>query len=390
MLSLSYYTSVIIMSLMALGVLCILVHENGRMQKDDKKLLYITYILVALSAIAEWTGVQLNGRDDIPEVLLLTAKTCDYILTPLAGGALVAQMHMKNIWQTMIEAVLAVNVALQIVSFFTGWMITIDEDHCYEHGLLFPLYLAICIMTVILLIIQFLVYGSSYKRQNRFSLYSIMIIIISGIMIQEVLPGGNRMSYLGMTLGAALMFIHYTEFTALGMDDEIRRKQEQIDTDVLTGLYSRRAFTEAIKAYNDKGAVPEDLAIFVIDINGLKTVNDNLGHDVGDELICGSADCVTSAYGGVGKCYRTGGDEFVVIAENMDRESIDSCMQHIKNETDKWSGKEVKSLGLSIGYAFAKDHPDVDADGLIREADYKMYAAKAEYYRKAGIERRRT
>ena len=89
------------MSLMALGVLCILVHENGRMQKDDKKLLYITYTLVALSAIAEWTGVQLNGRDDIPEVLLLTAKTCDYILTPLAGGALVAQMHMKNIWQTI-------------------------------------------------------------------------------------------------------------------------------------------------------------------------------------------------------------------------------------------------------------------------------------------------
>ena len=55
-------------------------------------------------------------------------------------------------------------------------------------------------------------------------------------------------------------------------------------------------------------------------------------------------------------------DEFVVIAENMDRESIDSCMQHIKNETEKWSGKEVKSLGLSIGYAFAEDYPDVDAD----------------------------
>ncbi|MBR5705734.1 MAG: diguanylate cyclase, partial [Deltaproteobacteria bacterium] len=69
-----------------------------------------------------------------------------------------------------------------------------------------------------------------------------------------------------------------------------------------------------MKALDSEGAPPEDLAVFSIDVNGLKTVNDSLGHDAGDELIRGAADCISAAFGQTGKCYRTGGDEFVVLA----------------------------------------------------------------------------
>lgn len=374
---------------MALGTLCILVRENGRIERSDKDILYITYALVALSALAEWAGVQMNGRDGVPDILLQAVKTVDYILTPLAGGALVAQTHLRNIWQKLMAVVLCANTVLQLVSFMNGWMVTVTEDHYYVHGWLYPVYLSACLIIMGLMIIQFLIYGKSFKKQNRVSLYAIMLIVITGFVIQEALPSGHRTAYLGLTIGAALMFIHYSEFTSLGMDAELKRKQAQIDTDALTGLYSRRAYMRAIKEYNENGAIPEDVAIFVIDINGLKTVNDNLGHEAGDELICGASDCIRATFRENCRSFRTGGDEFVVIADRMNQTYIDFSMRRLSYEAEKWSGENVKSLVLAVGYAYSKDHPDADADELIREADYKMYAAKAEYYRKAGIDRRR-
>ena len=93
--------------------------------------------------------------------------------------------------------------------------------------------------------------------------------------------------------------------------------------------------------------------MFSVDINGLKTVNDTLGHEAGDELICGAARCIEATLGTWGKCYRTGGDEFIVLAE-MD-----------------WTETQE---------ALAR---------LAREADQAMYARKAEYYRQTGNDRRR-
>ena len=60
--------------------------------------------------------------------------------------------------------------------------------------------------------------------------------------------------------------------------------------DVLTGVFSRLAYHECLEQYAD--SVPTDLTVFLMDINGLKGVNDALGHEAGDELICGAAtDC---------------------------------------------------------------------------------------------------
>ena len=93
---LSYYTVLIALCWMALVVLCILVHENSWIGKKEKRLFYLTYGIIALSALAEWLGVQLSGNTSIPAWLLSLVKCFDYILTPMAGGALVAQMRLRN------------------------------------------------------------------------------------------------------------------------------------------------------------------------------------------------------------------------------------------------------------------------------------------------------
>ena len=101
-----------------------------------------------------------------------------------------------------------------------------------------------------------------------------MALVITAILIQEVLPGGNRTAYIGLTLGAILMFIHYTEFARLATDDYIHRQQVALDTDPLTGVHSRYAYSRMLKEYDISGGLPDSFAAFTIDINGLKRVND--------------------------------------------------------------------------------------------------------------------
>ena len=120
-------------------------------------------------------------------------------------------------------------------------------------------------------------------------------------------------------------------------------------------------------------------AAFSIDINGLKSVNDTLGHAAGDELICGAADCIRKVFGSYGICYRTGGDEFVVLA-HADKERAEELIRRLSEEANAWKGKAVRSLSLSSGYALASEHADVSAEKLIVFSDQGMYAEKNRYY----------
>lgn len=383
----SYYTSIIALSWLALGVLSVLIRENDRLAKSDKRLLYLTYALIAVSALAEWCGVQLNGRMDVPGWLLITVKALDYILTPMAGGALVVQMRLKNRWRNAMLSILAFNALFQVVCLFTGWMVVVDEAHRYSHGPLYGLYLGVCFAIIGLVIVEFILYGRSFRRQNRRSLYAVILLVVTGIVMQEILPSGNRVSYIALTLGAVLMFIHYSEFSQLVMDDTVSEQQLQIDTDSLTGLFSRHAYSRTLKKLDKAGALPEDLAAFTIDINGLKQVNDSLGHEAGDELIRGAAACIVSAMGTGRSCFRTGGDEFVVLTP-MDRDDAGYALRRLHIETARWHGEKVKNLSLSAGFALAGDYGSLTAEALVRESDKAMYEAKADYYRDAGRDRR--
>lgn len=127
-------------------------------------------------------------------------------------------------------------------------------------------------------------------------------------------------------------------------------------------------------------SLPENFIVFVFDINGLKTINDTFGHDAGDELIIGASRCIKKAVGDTGRCYRIGGDEFVVVT-NMEKEIAQEVLVRLDEETKRWSNeKSAFSLSIAPGYACAKDYQGLTAEELIKKADKAMYAAKASYY----------
>ena len=156
--------------------------------------------------------------------------------------------------------------------------------------------------------------------------------------------------------------------------------------DNMTSLGNRRTFDEYMDSHLNKE--PEaDLIFFSFDLNELKSVNDTCGHEAGDELIVGAADCMRNVFGPSGRLFRTGGDEFAAIV-NCDRDLREKLVNELTDSFHQWRGKTCSALSISMGYVCSDEKPGVSLEWMRREAEKRMYSQKSDYYRQEGKDRR--
>ena len=176
-------------------------------------------------------------------------------------------------------------------------------------------------------------------------------------------------------------------FTTRNVDDEKKREKRLVRiamTDELTRIFNRRSYEEDLAECKAQG-LDKDFVILSADVNGLKKVNDTMGHAGGDELIKGAAECIVQAVGDKGKAYRVGGDEFAAILHTADPQAL--C-RDIEKYADNWHGEYSKEMSISVGYASHNENEELNIHELEKKADAEMYQSKARYYEKKGIDRR--
>lgn len=156
--------------------------------------------------------------------------------------------------------------------------------------------------------------------------------------------------------------------------------------DELTGLKNRRALQEDCKQIDQAGNLRQ-LSIILMDLNGLKGINDTLGHQAGDELLIGTAQCLTQAMQDYGQLYRTGGDEFLILL-NCTRQELDALLSKFDRLASQWSGHQLGPISTARGVVRCDEYPDLNFTELIDMADRKMYQDKKLYYQKTGKDRR--
>ncbi len=364
---------------MALAVQGILVWKNGRIDNKDKRLFYITYLTIAIALFAEWLGVQLDGKEGFSALPLYITKCADYILTPMSAAAFALLMNLRNIWSKILQASLAFNAVFQIIAAVFGLVFVIDEHNHYTKGPLYYAYFGFCLFVLAIIIIQFFLYSRMFPRRNKASLYAVFVLVVTGVVMQELLPGSYRTAYLALALGASYLFINFAEFHQMRTDKVLERQKILIEKDTLTGLNSRFAYNQELQVLNKKLSLPDDFAVFVIDINGLKTVNDAFGHSAGDELIVGAATCISNVMDKYSHCFRIGGDEFVVLT-TLSKEQAKNKKRLLRKEASGWKGLYSRHLSMAVGYVLAGDFPDATAEQLVSEADKRMYDSKIAYY----------
>jgi diguanylate cyclase (GGDEF)-like protein/PAS domain S-box-containing protein len=159
-------------------------------------------------------------------------------------------------------------------------------------------------------------------------------------------------------------------------------------TDELTGLYNRRGFmTLAEQQVRVVSRTKKPLLLLFADVNGLKSVNDALGHEVGDALLLDAAQVLQTAFRSSDIVARLGGDEFVVLlldptstSAELVKKRLETCIAHFNS-----SARRPYRLSLSIGVCESRTATDdgPDLQRMLADADAAMYHAKQER-KKAG------
>ncbi len=149
--------------------------------------------------------------------------------------------------------------------------------------------------------------------------------------------------------------------------------------DNLTGLPNRAAFNEAVQRLCDDGVLTgRHGALFYLDLDGFKSVNDERGHGMGDRLLKAVAGRLTDLAGDDASVYRLGGDEFAVVVPDAGTREAETLAEGIVSELrrpfqieDAWL-----DIGASVGIAYSPVDA-VEPESLLTRADLALYGAKA-------------
>ncbi len=162
----------------------------------------------------------------------------------------------------------------------------------------------------------------------------------------------------------------------LALDRMNARLAELSHLDELTGLCNRRQLLAELRRQLDRLARGGSFSVMMIDLDGFKRVNDELGHDAGDLLLIDIASALHHETRAVDLVARYGGDEFVVLLPDSSTEGTLAVAQRIvdavaRTSSERWSRIPVTA---SVGIALAEKGEDLGS--LMRRADTQAYAAK--------------
>ncbi len=193
----------------------------------------------------------------------------------------------------------------------------------------------------------------------------------------------KRIKYLYYDKAQKMILGLYTDITDIYLHEEgkrelLRHALEDARTDSLTGLYNRKAFESLITGYLLCHKQRSMGAIFFIDVDNFKLVNDNLGHDMGDELLRFLAQkltefCPTEAIIG-----RLGGDEFLAFLPHVDSlAALKKLAQDICNSFEHWETPDLSPFEVSCSVGIAL-YPlqRMSYDDLVSKADRALYDSK--------------
>ena len=171
------------------------------------------------------------------------------------------------------------------------------------------------------------------------------------------------------------------------LEEQQEELNKLINTDALTGVKNRHAYYNDIERYKDVAPV-KNLVLVILDVNGLKRVNDTKGHAEGDALIVAASNMISNVFEGYGTLYRVGGDEFMAILNCDDDKAyeLESKLDCLRQDADKTCGADVS---VAAGFAVWNQNRSLNYFELEKLADTKMYQNKSAYYIKTGKDRRK-
>lgn len=309
-----------------------------------------------------------------------------YAVAYLDDSAAYERSLQKVAW-----GVLILQLAAVILNFFVPVMFYFDAENVYHAGVL--RYIALAVQIVMFIVTSVHAFSvvrrtdsSRRTRQLTIGFFGIAMAVILGLQLAfPLLP----LYAIGFMIGTCLVHSFVIEEEKAEayriLDETIAREKEQTQalnsarrlayTDALTGVRSKLAYAEAVAEKNQqiRSGTLGDFAVAVFDLDGLKQINDSLGHETGDRYIREASHliCETFEHSPV---YRIGGDEFVAFLEHRDYNNRKALLRSLKQQMADPS-REVPAM-ISVGVSEFIPVRDTEIAEIFARADHEMYLRK--------------
>lgn len=239
-----------------------------------------------------------------------------------------------------------------------------------------------------------MIYGTTVKREEqsreyRIQNYGIFVVIIGGTYdivryyLRNVVIVDSRFLYRSQMPFIALVYLMIMLYAYLAyLNDhfmEIANEQalEKIAyTDVLTGLHNRAWCNREFEHLAERKGVAYQILSF--DVNGLKKVNDAMGHSAGDALIRDCAKILSSCFEDMGHVIRMGGDEFLVIIVGGRTGFIKRAVRKMERMEASYGMRRAYEIKISYGLSSSGEKADLTPEMVYKLADSRMYQMKKE------------
>ncbi|TAH69511.1 MAG: EAL domain-containing protein [Anaerolineaceae bacterium] len=273
-----------------------------------------------------------------------------------------------------------------------GWALLVKQDVSEiwsMTSLILTLLIFICAVLLVFIII-FAHFLSRRYTEPIIQLRDAMRTASDGdLSVQSYIKSKNELGELSKNFNKMLHIIKTNYEDLESMHEELLSNEEQLRNnydhieylayhDTLTNLPNKLAFLDYVNAslISSPGS-NKSHAVYFVDLDNFKTVNDTLGHEYGDSLLIHTANILT-ALGENGMLARAGGDEFLIFRENID--SMDEAIDYASSIIDRFKepidleGEDIY-LSMSIGIAIYPDN-GLSPNALIKNADIAMYKSK--------------
>lgn len=343
---------------------------------------FLALLLVLMSDLFQWA---LDGRLGSSITTLLYIDNTLYYIFQIAAVIVwndyvhyrvTRKVKTRNVMIATSLVPMAVVLVLMLTNPLTHFIFFIGNGNHYERG---PLSNPLAF-----LVMGYLLYTSIWilvmRRREKLASIRREYMILAGFVVAPFLGAVIQLSAFGISLiwplASISMLILY-----------INRSQDEISIDALTGLNNRGSLDK----YLLERIFPESeerLTLILMDLDKFKTINDELGHDMGDVALREVSEIIRQSFS-VGHNFlaRYGGDEFVVVIPQIDDpRMIDSYMRALRSNVESFNKTDSFPIKISIscGMAFYPREDIHIPEDLLKAADNQMYLEKEKHHAEMG------
>lgn len=233
-------------------------------------------------------------------------------------------------------------------------------------------YILLIIGSVALILASFFSKKADPANKSQFT-WKLMPILAVGVFLDFI-------TFYHQKSSASLIYttLFFLIFMAITFIFSFRETSKMAYRDSRTGLFNKARWNELMHTDTN---LAEPAGILVMDLNGLKQVNDSLGHEAGDVMISAFADILKNVLPSSCVLCRWGGDEFAVWFPKINRQKIDEYTEAINQAAQEYNNTDPQAkLSFAVGTILSEEHPGKSRSELFHLADEQMYINKRKWY----------